>query len=100
MGKPFTTDALIGVNLIGVDTSADPKFAPLTRVKVYDSSTTSGVREAIYVKAGSILTVSASLAVNADGTVSASAGGLIGMNAVTTVAGDWIWARTSAPNIA
>lgn len=96
MGKPFSTGNLVGVNLTGVDTSAAPQFAPLTRVDVYDSSTTAGARTAIYVKAGSILTVSAALAVNADGTVSASAGGLIGMNAVTTVAGDWIWARTSA----
>jgi hypothetical protein len=102
MGAPFTSDALIGVNLTGVDTSAEPKFAALTRVKVYDSTTTTGGREAIYVKTGQVVTVSSNLALvaNGSGLVSVSAGGLVGMNAVTTVAGDWIWARTSAPGIA
>jgi hypothetical protein len=100
MGAPFTSDALIGVNLTGVDSSASPQFGPLTRVKVYDTTITGGVREAIYVKTDQVVTVSSNLILLAGALVSVTAGGLVGMNATTTVKGDWIWARTSSPGIA
>ena len=101
MGKPFTQGNLVGVNLTAVDTSAEPQFGALTRVQIYDASTTSGSRDAIYVKAGQQVTVSSALALGGvDGTVSVSAGGLVSLNAVTAAAGDWIWARTSTTGIA
>ena len=101
MGKPFTTDGVIGVDVLKVDASASPQFAPLTRVRILASSTgqSAYARDAIYVKCGQIVTVSSNLAWGGtDGTVSVSAGGLVGLNAVTAAQGDWIWVRTSAAN--
>lgn len=101
MGKPFSQGPLIGINLIGVDSSAEPQFGALTRVRIYDASTTNGSRDAIYVKCGQQVTVSSALALGGvDGTVSVSAGGLVSLNAVTAAAGSWIWARTSTTGLA
>ena len=100
----YTTSGLIGVNLSGVDTSASPKFGPLTVVDIYATSLSAGgFRKAVYVKTIGILSASVSTAVQfagTDGSVSTTAaGGMIALNTVNAAAGDWIWCRTSANGV-
>lgn len=100
----YTTSGLVGVNLSGVDTSASPKFGPLTVVDIYAASLSAGgFKRAIYVKTISGLSASVSTAIQfagTDGSVSTTAaGGMIALNTVNAAAGDWIWCRTSANSV-
>ena len=100
----YTTSPILGVDLGGVDTSASPKFGPLTVVDIYAVSLSNGgFRRAIYVKAGQIVSASTSTNVQfsgTDGTVSVSAGGMIALNEVNAALGDWFWCRTSSNAVA
>lgn len=88
----FSTDGKVGAARLGVsDASAQFRLGETTVID--------GLYAAVYVYAGQTLTGSASLALNAAFTASASAGGyiLLASSASAEVsAGRYCWARTSA----
>lgn len=83
------------VNLTKLAASAGvAEFPVKTRVNLNNG------KVAVYVIAGGVITVSASVGnFDADGTASSSAGPYISMADTTAAAGNYLWVRTSADEV-
>lgn len=91
---------ILGARLDKVRESADgPEHRLGDTVIVSNVSGDGGTfnRVAIYVKALNTIGPSAAVAIDASAGASASAGGYISLADTTALAGDFIWARSSAP---
>ena len=95
---PFVRDALLGANLTEVRTSTEgAAFDIGTTVVLDDASSDAGRNKlAVYVAVGDTLTISNAVALNANYTASASAGGFIWLGDRTAVPTEFGWVRTSA----